>query len=67
MPRDPRHVCSKSAAESQHDWEVCADFADFIFDGKRPANRSLFNTTAYPIQRPYSWTAPPPPPTRFEQ
>ncbi len=42
----------------EHDWRTCADFADFIFDGTRPPNASLFNTTAYPIQRPYSWKAP---------
>ena len=41
----------------EHDWRVCADFAQFIFSGQqpghdgKPANRSLFNTTAYKIQR----------------
>ena len=48
----------------EHDWRVCADFAQFIFSGQqpghdgKPANRSLFNTTAYEIHRPYSWRAP---------
>ena len=42
----------------EHDWRTVADFAQFVFDGKRPANASLFNTTAYPIERPYSWRAP---------
>jgi hypothetical protein len=42
----------------EHDWRTCADFADFVFDGVRPANSSLFNSTPYPIQRPYSWKAP---------
>ena len=42
----------------EHDWQALADFADFIFFGKHPANPRLFNTTAYPIERPYSWKAP---------
>ena len=42
----------------EHDWRTVADFAQFIFDGKRPADAGLFNTTAYPIERPYSWKAP---------
>ena len=42
----------------EHDWRTCVDFAEFIFDGKRPANKSLFDTLPYPVQRPYSWKAP---------
>ena len=57
-------LCNRAQAKSEHDWEVCADFAGFIFSGKRPTNRQIykFYKTAYPIQRPYAWTAPPPPP-----
>ena len=32
--------------------------AQLIFDGKRPENAGLFNTTAYPVERPWSWKAP---------
>jgi dienelactone hydrolase len=42
----------------EHDWRTCADFAQFIFEGKHPSNMSLFSTLPYPIQRPYAWKAP---------
>jgi hypothetical protein len=47
---------------SEHDWKVVADFADMIQHGKDAANASEFNTTAYKIQRPYTWNAPATPP-----
>ena len=43
----PSALCSPAQAAAEHDWEVCAAFADFIFDGKRPANHSLFNRCAF--------------------
>ena len=46
----------------EHDWKVVADFADMVQFGKMPSNRTLFNTTAYPVQQPYSWQAPTTPP-----
>ena len=49
---------SRCDGSAEHDWRTVADFAQFIFDGKRPANASLFNTTAYPVQRPWSWQTP---------
>lgn len=49
---------SRCDGSHEHDWQVCADFAEFIFYGKRPTNASLFNTTAYDLQKPYSWSAP---------
>ena len=55
-------LCDAAQSKAEHDWQVCADFADWIFGGKHPANHSLFNSTPYPIQRPYAWAAPPPPP-----
>lgn len=50
--------CDGSA---EHDWRTCADFAEYIFDGKQPASANasaLFGTLPYPVTRPYAWKAP---------
>eukprot|EP00037_Helgoeca_nana_P014224 m.132568 g.132568 ORF g.132568 m.132568 type:complete len:534 (-) comp22459_c0_seq1:165-1766(-) len=46
----------------EHDWVAVADFADWIQRDVEPRNVSEFNTTAYPVDRPFNWTAPSTPP-----
>ena len=47
---------------SEHDWVVVADFADQVQHGRAPRNATEFNTTAYQIDCPFSWSAPTSPP-----